>query len=101
MEDFGRFTEPALLILISLVDGPKHGYAITDDIEDVTGYRPGPGTLYGAMARLESQGLIEALESDDRRKPYRLTATGTGALRARLAAMEEVARTGAERLARA
>ena len=98
-EGFGRFTEPALLILISLADGEKHGYAITEDIEQVTGFRPGPGTLYGAMSRLESQGWIQRLESDDRRHPYRLTTAGRKALRARLQAMEAVANTAKQRLA--
>ena len=99
LSDFGRFSEPALLILISLADGAKHGYAITDDIEEVTGFRPGPGTLYGAVARLESRGLIQQISSKDRRKPYRLTAAGQKALRARLAALEAVTRTGQQRLA--
>ena len=97
----GRFAEPALLILVSLVDGPKHGYAITDDIEVITGVRFGPGTLYGAIARLESRGLIERLKSDDHRNPYRLTATGEQALRARLASLEVVARTARRRLSHA
>ena len=100
-ESFGRFTDPALLILISLADGPKHGYAITDDIEEVAGHRPGPGTLYGAIARLESRGMIEPLKSKDRRNPYRLTALGQKALAARLAALEAVMRAGQRRLARA
>ena len=100
-DDFGRFTEPALLILISLADGPKHGYAITEDIEQVAGHRPGPGTLYGAIARLESRGLIEPLKSKDRRNPYRLTALGQKALQARLAALEAVTKAGQRRLARA
>ncbi len=101
LEEFGRFTEPALLILVSLADGPKHGYAITADIEQVAGFRPGPGTLYGAIARLESRGLIEPLASEERRNPYRLTALGETALRARLAALAAVAETGRRRLARA
>lgn len=54
LADLGRFSEPALLILISLADGPKHGYAMTQDIETVSGQRLGPGTLYGAITRLES-----------------------------------------------
>ena len=52
LDDFGRFTEPALLILISLADGPKHGYAMIDDIATVADVRFGPGTLYGAITRL-------------------------------------------------
>jgi hypothetical protein len=46
----GRFSEPALYVLISLADGPKHGYAMTQDIEAVSGQKLGPGTLYGAIA---------------------------------------------------
>lgn len=98
LDDFGRFAEPALLILISLAEGPKHGYAITDDIEQVTGVRHGPGTLYGALARLESRGLIEPVESEDRRNPYRLTELGRTALRTRLAALEAVTTAGQRRL---
>jgi DNA-binding PadR family transcriptional regulator len=101
LDEFGRFAEPAFLILVSLVDGPKHGYAMTDDIEQVAGVRFGPGTLYGAITRLESRGLIQRLESDDRRNPYRLTAVGERALRARLAALQAVSRIAQRRLANA
>jgi DNA-binding PadR family transcriptional regulator len=101
LDEFGRFAEPALLILISLADGPKHGYAMTEDIAELSGTRLGPGTLYGAIARLESRGLIEPLRSADRRNPYRLTGLGQRALRARLASLEAVMRAGQRRLARA
>ena len=97
--DLGRFSEPALHVLISLADGPKHGYAMTDDIAALSGKRPGPGTLYGALTRLEQVGLIERLESSDRRNPYRLTARGARVLKARLAALETLARAGQKRLA--
>ena len=98
IEKFGRFSEPALLILISLAAGAKHGYAITEDIADFAQVQFGPGSLYGAIARLESRGLIEPLESDDRRNPYRLTALGEKALRARLASLQAVTRVGQRRL---
>jgi DNA-binding PadR family transcriptional regulator len=101
LEEFGRFAEPALLILVSLADGPKHGYAITEDIAGFADVRFGPGSLYGAIARLESRGLIEPLEADDRRNPYQLTALGEKALRARLASMAAVTRIGQRRLASA
>ena len=101
LDDFGRFAEPALMILISLADGQKHGYAMTDDIEQVAGVRFGPGTLYGAITRLESRGLIQRMDSDDRRNPYRLTAIGEKALRARLASLQAIARIGQRRLASA
>ncbi len=78
--EFGRFAEPSLLILASLADGPKHGYAIMHDIEGGTGRPMGAGTLYAALVRLEEQGLVEALASVDRRRPYRLTAVGAADL---------------------
>jgi DNA-binding PadR family transcriptional regulator len=101
LDEFGRFAEPALLVLTSLADGPKHGYAITADIATIAGVRFGPGTLYGALARLESRGLIERLDSEDRRNPYRLTAIGAKALRARLTSVTAVARIAQRRLAHA
>jgi DNA-binding PadR family transcriptional regulator len=99
LTDLGRFSEPALYILISLADGPKHGYAMTQDIAMMTGQKPGPGTLYGAISRLEARGWIEPLPADDRRRPYRLTGAGQQVLRARLDALKAVARIGASRLA--
>ncbi len=99
LDDFGRFGEPALLILISLAEGSKHGYAMTEDIAVVADVRLGPGTLYGAITRLEARGLIERLESEDRRNPYKLTALGERALRARLASIQAIARVGQRRLA--
>ncbi|HJR58551.1 MAG TPA: PadR family transcriptional regulator [Vicinamibacterales bacterium] len=98
LEDFGRFSEPAVLVLISLADGPKHGYAMTEDIALLADVRLGPGTLYGAIARLESRGLIKGIGSEDRRNPYRMTALGEKALRLRLATLEAVARAGRQRL---
>ena len=87
--------------MTSLADGPKHGYSMTEDIEAVAGVRLGPGTLYGAIARLEARRLIEPLKSEDRRNPYRLTSLGQRALRARLNAMMVVVRAGQRRLANA
>ncbi|WP_034591049.1 PadR family transcriptional regulator [Hamadaea tsunoensis] len=97
---FGRFSEPALLILISLASGPKHGYAMQDDIAAVGGTRPGPGTLYGAIGRLEELGFIEALPEVERRKPYGITQAGRDALAAELARMRSMASTGLSRLGR-
>jgi DNA-binding PadR family transcriptional regulator len=99
LADLGRFSEPALLILISLADGPKHGYAMTQDIEAVSGQRLGPGTLYGAIARLETRKWIEPLPADDRRRPYRLTTAGQRVLRARLESMRAMTRVAQSRLA--
>jgi len=78
--EFGKFAEPSLLILTSLAGGPKHGYAIMQDVEHGTGRPMGAGTLYAALVRLEEQGLIEPLIPVDRRRPYRLTAVGASML---------------------
>jgi DNA-binding PadR family transcriptional regulator len=94
-----RSTDPGLLVLTSLAEGPKHGYAITQDIRELAGVSLGPGTLYGALSRLESKGLIEGLPAEDRRRPYRLTAAGAQALGEELRAVQSVARTGLHRLA--
>jgi DNA-binding PadR family transcriptional regulator len=96
--EFGRFAEPSLYILVSLSDGPKHGYAIMMDVEASSGVPLGPGTLYGALARLERRGLIEALEPEDRRRPYRLTGLGATTLKAQLDGLAGFARTGLRRL---
>src|SRR5262245_46466389 len=99
LQDLGRFSEPALLILISLADGPKHGYAMTQDIAAVSGQKLGPGTLYGAIARLEARKWIEPLPADDRRRPYKLTSAGQKVLRTRLESMRAMARVAQSRLA--
>ena len=96
---FGRYAGPATLILSSLAEGPKHGYTLTKDIEQFSDVRLAPGTLYEALSRLEGQGLIEAVASDDRRRPYRLTAVGAEALRIHLAAQRKIAGVGLRRLA--
>jgi DNA-binding PadR family transcriptional regulator len=99
LSDFGRFSDPSLLILSSLADGPKHGYGMMTDIETMTGVRLGPGTLYGALARLEKFGLIQAIPAQDRRRPYQLTARGIAALREQLSLLQKLASTGLKRLA--
>jgi DNA-binding PadR family transcriptional regulator len=95
-----RENDPPLLILVSLADGPKHGHALARDIDDFAGVTLGPGALYGAITRLEERGLIEALASDDRRRPYRITATGSAELTRALADMRRIASTGTARLGR-
>jgi DNA-binding PadR family transcriptional regulator len=96
---FGRYAGPATLILSSLADGSKHGYALTQDIEKFAGIRLAPGTLYEALSRLEGQGLIAAVPSDDRRRPYELTAAGAHALKVHLDAQRRTAEVGLKRLA--
>ncbi len=96
----GRSNEPPVLILTALADGPKHGYALTKDIEKFAGVTLGPGALYGAIGRLEERGLIELERSgtDERRRPYRITAAGRAALEAAVREMRTLADEGAARL---
>ena len=98
MPGFGRFAEPSLLILVSLSDGPKHGYAIMQDVEQATGRPMGAGTLYAALARLEEGGLIEPLAPVDRRRPYRLTAIGASNLAEQLRGLSAFAQMGLRQL---
>jgi DNA-binding PadR family transcriptional regulator len=93
--------DATLLILTSLAGGPKHGYAMIEDIASITGVRLGPGTLYGAIGRLEAEGLIEALESDERRRPYQITAQGRRHLQTEIGGMKGLIATGLRRLKRA
>ncbi len=93
-----RNHDPSLLVLTSLAGGPKHGHALTKDIEHFAGAKLGPGTLYGAVSRLEDRGLIEPLEPDGRRRPYRLTAAGSEYLVASLGDLRRIADTGVTRL---
>ena len=92
--EIGRLSDPGLLILASLAGGEKHGYGILEDITGFSHVRFEPGTLYGALARLEHEGLIVALEPAGRRRPYALTPSGHAVLEARLATMERVLPVG-------
>ncbi len=95
----GRYAGSATLILSSLADGEKHGYALIKDIQAFAGVRLAPGTLYEALARLEAQGLIEPVPAVDRRRPYRLTALGAQLLSAHLNDQRRIAEVGLRRLA--
>src|SRR5579872_1012728 len=94
----GRSNEPMVLILTSLAAGAKHGYALSKDIEEFAGVALGPGTLYGAIARLDERGLIEPVGEDERRRPYRITLAGRRALADAVQEMHALADVGASRL---
>ena len=94
-----KLSPEGVLVLVSLADGPKHGYAMQQDIERISGRRLGPGSLYGAIARLEAAAYIEALGDEGPRRPYRLTAAGSKALAAELATLAKVTATAKRRLA--
>ena len=94
----GHYSDPPLLVLASLAGGPKHGHAMIEDIAGMCGTRLGPGTLYGAIARLEQLGWIEPLPPEERRRPYRITSAGLRVLRAKLATLQQFAQAGLGRL---
>jgi DNA-binding PadR family transcriptional regulator len=96
--ELGRWSDPSLLVLSSLAGGEKHGYAMVSDIERLAGVHLGPGTLYGALARLEAQGLIEPVATQGRRRPYRITGAGAELLQQRLSTIASVAEVGLRRL---
>lgn len=87
-----------LLVLTVLADGPRHGYAINTAIEELTGRRLGPGSLYGALARLEARELIEpadrAADGTDRHRTMRITGPGRDQLRSELQQMARVSAAG-------
>ena len=93
-----RANDPPLLILTSLAEGPKHGYALAQDIADFAGVQLSPGALYGAISRLEERGLIEALPEIERRRPYRVTAAGSAELAQAMREMRRVVDVGTHRL---
>jgi DNA-binding PadR family transcriptional regulator len=91
-------SDPTLLVLASLADGDKHGYAMMEDIRGFASVRLGPGTLYGAIARLEERGWVRRVASADRRQPYRLTAEGRRHLQEQLTGLERLVKAGWRRL---
>lgn len=92
--------DPSLLIMTSLSSGPKHGYGLFQDIESFSGQRLGPGTLYGAIARLEERGLIEGMATEGRTRPYRLTGAGEQTLQSTLTDLRRVVDEATVRLSR-
>jgi DNA-binding PadR family transcriptional regulator len=87
-----------LLVLTVLAAGELHGYAVNTAIKELTGRRLGPGSLYGALARLEARALIESAggpaDPKDRQHTVRITALGREALRAELEQMARVTQAG-------
>lgn len=100
-DELGRFADPSLLILTSLADGARHGYAIMTDIAGFSGVQMEPGTLYGALSRLERRGWVRPLATQERRRPYEITAAGQSVLAEQLASMQQIVRVGRQRTATA
>lgn len=91
LDELLPLTHTVFHVLVAMVDGPTHGYAIAQAVEELTDGTVvlGPGTLYGSLQRMVSQELIEETENPgeeglhaERRRYYRMTPLGTAALRA-------------------
>jgi DNA-binding PadR family transcriptional regulator len=91
-------SDPTLLVLSSLAESDKHGYAMMQDIETFAGIRLGPGTLYGAITRLEEHGWIRPAGARSRRQPYTITASGRQHLQEELATLQQIVKTGLSRV---
>ena len=91
-------SDPTLLVLSSLAEGDKHGYAMMQDIELFSGMKLGPGTLYGAITRLEEAGWIRPIGSKTRRQPYTITPSGRQHLQQELATLQQIVKTGLSRV---
>jgi DNA-binding PadR family transcriptional regulator len=99
----GPLTEPVLLILTSLVDKPRHGYALMKDIEALSSgrVRLSTGTLYGALRRLLEDRWIERFEQEDtsrEKQAYKLTPAGRRRLELELDRLKQLTRAAAARL---
>jgi DNA-binding PadR family transcriptional regulator len=91
-------SDPTLLVLSSLAESDRHGYAIMQDVEAFAGIKLGPGTLYGAITRLEERGWIRPVGPKERRQAYRITQSGREFLQSELAGLQQLVRTGLTRL---
>ena len=94
-------------ILLSLAEGERHGYALKREIAKRTDGKLtlGPGVLYGAIAKLLAQGLIEESSArpdphldDERRRYYKITAFGRKVAQAEAARMRDLVALAAARL---
>lgn len=97
-QDGQAVSEQVFHILLSLVDGPMHGYGVIQQVERRTDGRLtlGSGTLYSAIKRMLKAGWVEETAvpdaEDPRRRYYRLTADGRGIVRAEARRLEELVR---------
>ena len=99
-------TSATFHILMALVDGERHGYAIMKEVASHTGgaVRLGPGTLYGSLKRLLAGGLVEEGAErpdpemgDERRRYYRITRFGLSVARAEARRMAAIVRTARQK----
>lgn len=82
----------SLHVVLALLGGEKHGYALMQDVEELSdgSVKMGPGTLYGTLNRLVDDGLIEETRQEDRRRYYQLTAQGERVASAEMARLHNL-----------
>lgn len=97
LESFGRFARPAQQVVNVLAAGPRTPARIRREVGARCGDDLGPGTLFGAIARLERRGLVEVVPASAAPRTYRLTALGAETLEAQLAALSHSTSTTAPR----
>jgi DNA-binding PadR family transcriptional regulator len=103
--DTAPITEPVLLILLSLAERPRHGYAILQDTESMSNgrVRLSTGTLYGALRRLLENGWIERFRDEDQsrgKQAYRLTSRGRRNLQMEVSRLTHLTQLASARVAR-
>ena len=96
-------TEPVFLILTSLADQPRHGYALLQDIQGLSNHRVSlsTGTLYGALRRLLEDGLIERFQQKDtsrEKQAYKLSTDGRRQLQLEVERMRQLTRAASARM---
>jgi DNA-binding PadR family transcriptional regulator len=101
VESMLPLTPAVFHVLLALVEGERHGYAIMQEVAEATQGRikMGPGTLYGTVKRLLKTRLIEESDrrpdpelDDERRRYYRLTGVGQQVVRAEALRYEQLAK---------
>lgn len=107
LDDVLPLTPTVFHMLVALAGGPRHGYAMAQEVEELSEGRMvmGPGTLYGSLSRMQDQGLIQEAENPgedglhaDRRRYYRITPLGSEALRLESARLMRAATVARQRL---
>ena len=107
LDDVLPLSPTAFHVLVAMAEGPRHGYAIAQEVEELTSGRlvMGPGTLYGSLQRMTTAGLIEEAPNPgedglhaNRRRYYRMTPLGSEALRAESERLLRAANVAQERL---
>ena len=87
-------------VLLALLDGPRHGYGLMQDVATLSGgeLQLGPGTLYTAIKRLRTSKLISETDADaDRRRCYKLTHKGRTVVEEEARRMSELVRAARKR----